>query len=135
MLSGESGIPEHRKKNFMMNVFTESRSFAHAAAVVFFVAVVAASTAAVCLAEDAPETSVMLILDGSGSMWGQVEEVTKIEIASVTFVMECRRASLRPAPLRAGPRVVPPRTPGIHGEGRQTRRWRNLPTASRRPPA
>lgn len=43
------------------------------------------------------ETSVMLILDGSGSMWGQVGGVTKIEIAktALTTIIEDLPASTR----------------------------------------
>ena len=70
-----------------MGTLGRIRSFA-GATVFVLVAAFAATTPAICLAADSTEASVMLILDGSGSMWGQVDGVTKIEIASVTFVVE-----------------------------------------------
>lgn len=68
-----------------MSLFAQYRSFSRVFAIVVFVAIVAATTPAVCGAADTPDASVMLILDGSGSMWGQIEGVTKIEIAKKTL--------------------------------------------------
>ncbi|MCD4750175.1 MAG: VWA domain-containing protein [Thermoanaerobaculales bacterium] len=60
-------------------------SFTRTMAVTVLMTVVAFATPAICRAADAPEASAMLILDGSGSMWGQIEGVTKIEIAKQTL--------------------------------------------------
>lgn len=68
-----------------MSTLGRIRSFTRVTAIAFLVVVVAAATPAVCRTPDAPEASVMLILDGSGSMWGQVDGVTKIEIAKQTL--------------------------------------------------
>ncbi len=68
-----------------MSLFAQYRSFFRVSAIVVLVAAFAAITPAICLAADTSEASVMLILDGSGSMWGQIEGVTKIEIAKQTL--------------------------------------------------